>query len=76
MSQHDADARAVVSHFQRMLGADGSALELQSVDGDLLTVSYRPGNCATCELAPEDLLGMMAELLARRRSALTRVALG
>ena len=73
MSTPDADARAVIAHFQRMLGDDGSVLELQSLQGDVLTVSYRIGDCDTCELQPADLAGMMEELLDRRGSAITKV---
>ena len=73
MSTPDADARAVIAHFRRMLGTDGSVLELQSVVGDVLTVTYRIGDCDTCELQPADLAGMMEELLSRRGSAVTRV---
>jgi hypothetical protein len=75
VSQPDADARAVIAHFQRILGTDGSVLHMQSLQDDVLTVVYRAGDCDTCELAPQDLAGMMQELLARRGSAIRRVAL-
>jgi hypothetical protein len=74
MSASDADARAVISHFQRMLGTDGSVLQLQSLQDDVLTVTYRAGDCDTCELAPDDLVGMMQDLLTRRGSTITKVA--
>jgi hypothetical protein len=74
VSTPDADARAVLAHFRRMLGSDGSVLEMQSLEGNVLTVSYRIGDCDTCELAPADLAGMMEELLGRRGSAITTVA--
>ncbi|SEO49205.1 NifU family protein [Trujillonella endophytica] len=74
MSAPDADARAVVAHFQRMLGSDGSVLEVRSLEGDTLTVEYRIGDCDTCELQPSDLAGMMEELLGRRGSTITKVS--
>jgi hypothetical protein len=71
----DADAQAVISHFQRMLGTDGSVLRMASLRDGVLTVVYRAGDCDTCELAAEDLGGMMEELLARKGSAITTVTL-
>lgn len=73
MSSPDSDARAVIAHFQRMLGSDGSVLRMDSLVGDELTVTYRLGDCDTCELQPGDLAGMMEELLSRRGSTITTV---
>lgn len=74
MSAPEADARAVIAHFQRMLGTDGSVLQWESLEADRLTVNYRMGECDTCELAPADLAGMMEDLLARRGSSIKEVA--
>jgi hypothetical protein len=73
VSAPDADARAVVAHFQRMLGSDGSVVQMDAVVGDVLTVTYRLGDCDTCELQPGDLAGMMEDLLRRRGSTITTV---
>jgi Fe-S cluster biogenesis protein NfuA len=75
VSRPDADARAVVAHFQRMVAADGSMVELAGLEGTRMRVRYAPGDCSDCVLAPEDLTGMMEEMLARRGSAITKVEL-
>jgi hypothetical protein len=56
-----------------MLGGDGASLHLAALEGPLLRVRYVPGDCADCTLAPDDLVGMMQEMLARRGSAINRV---
>ncbi len=73
MSDPAEDARAVIAHFQRMLGPDGGQVALLALDGPVMRVSYALGDCEDCVLAAEDLGGMMQELLARRRSAITSV---
>lgn len=75
MSDALNDARAVIAHFRQMLGADGSELTLRYVHGNVLHVSYRRGECDDCVLDPDDLKGMMEELLQRRRSSLNKVEL-
>jgi Fe-S cluster biogenesis protein NfuA len=75
VNEPDTGALAVLAHFRSMLGADGTVLQLRKVEAGVLTVSYEIGDCDTCELAPEDLVGMMEEQLARRGSAIRKVAL-
>jgi Fe-S cluster biogenesis protein NfuA len=69
----EADTRAVVSHFQAMLAGDGALVQLLALDGGLMKVGHVPGDCEGCLLAPEDLSGMMEELLVRRSSSLKKV---
>lgn len=71
----ESDARAVVAHFQRMLASDGSVLALESVDEARMRVRYTPGSCSDCVLAPEDLVGMIEEMLARRGATVGKVEL-
>jgi len=57
-------ARQVLDHFQRILQADGGALEwLETRDG-VMRLAYRPGHnpeCESCVLSPEDLRELVAE---------------
>ena len=73
MSDPAADARYVVSHFQRVLGGDGGRVSLVSFDASRLRVKYEVGDCDECVLAPDDLAGMIKELLERRRSTIASV---
>lgn len=74
MTLQASEVRAVVSHFQRMLGDDGTTVELQSVEGGLVRVRYKRGDCDTCHLPPADLAVMIEELLRKRGEADPRVA--
>jgi len=58
-----------------MVEGDGGSLRLSGVEGDLITVGYRPGADPTCEgdacVLPEaELQQLMAETLARRDPSL------
>lgn len=75
MNEPDAAALAVLSHFRTMLAGDGTVLEMRGLKADVLTVRYEEGDCDTCILPPEDLIGMMEEMLARRGSIVKKVAL-
>lgn len=74
----DLDDRVafVVNRFNAMLAADGATLEVVGLDGDALTLRYRPGSegaCAACVLDPDDLDVLVAEALARQGAPTTSV---
>jgi hypothetical protein len=68
--------KRVVAEFGEIVRPDGGSLELLSVEGDTLRVSYRPGHneqCASCVISPENLRDMLLDVLPQHDASIRRV---